>query len=198
MTTHIDRENNTSHALAPAYFGPVAWYCRLATDQLAYINMATPYRKQGTMNRCTIMTANGQQTLTVPVAKPTHPTTLISNHGKWRQEHWNALCTAYGDSPFFIYYEDDLRPFFEEQRWTTLFDFDSDITRKMCELLDINPPQQRYDDTAIPLDNDTGEQSFTPYYQVFQQRHGFQPNLSILDLLFNMGPEATGILLNEK
>ena len=137
--------------------------------------------------------------------------TMISDHGNWRHLHWNALASAYGESPFFEYYEDDLHPFFEK-KWKYLLDFNMEITCKMCELLDISPNIQLsegyahveeltetatrdYRDTIRPKhplpDDDFMPQ---PYYQVFRHKHGFLPNLSILDLLFNEGNEAVLIL----
>ena len=126
----------------------------------------------------------------------------ISDHGNWRHLHWNALVSAYGESPFFDYYQDDLRPFFEK-RWDFLFDFNEEIRMKMCELLDIQPhvsftesfqpsPDTKDFREAINPKHPAPDPDFTPrpYYQVYRQRHGFLPNLSILDLLFNMGPEA--------
>ena len=136
----------------------------------------------------------------------------ISDHGNWRHIHWNALCSAYGESPFFDYYQDDLRPFFE-RKWTFLFDFNMEIILKMVELLDIRPKislttaflsdasmaenatesslVDDFRDVIRPkhpgLDSDFMAR---PYYQVYQQKHGFQPNMSILDLLFNEGNEA--------
>ena len=129
----------------------------------------------------------------------------ISDHGNWRHLHWNALQSAYGESPFFDYYQDDIRPFFE-QRWDYLLDFNEAIREKMCELLDIQPkvdyskkftvyslsscvPDYRM---VIRPKNPEPDPDFTPkrYYQVYEQKHGFLPNLSILDLLFNMGPES--------
>ena len=130
----------------------------------------------------------------------------ISDHGNWRHLHWNALKSAYGESPFFDYYQDDIRPFFE-QRWDYLFDFNEAIREKMCELLDIQPsisytnswreectPPSSIIDfrSAIRPKHPEPDPDFIPkrYYQVYEQKHGFLPNLSILDLLFNMGPES--------
>jgi hypothetical protein len=118
----------------------------------------------------------------------------ISDHGKWRREHWNALQSAYGESPFFDYYADDIRPFFTE-KWEFLFDFNLAIIHKMCELLDIEapsnlPPEGEASITQHPSPLNHQPSTFNPYYQVYQQKHGFLPNLSILDLLFNMGNEA--------
>jgi len=146
-------------------------------------------------------------------SSPDISTVLISDHGNWQHQHWQAITSAYGDSPFLEYYEDDLRPFFfETDRWPRLIDFNEAIRQKMCELLDIQPhvalttayatpsSQVCCDAIATPTDcRDTirpkqplPDDTFTPrpYYQVFSHRHGFLPNLSILDLLLNMGPES--------
>ena len=115
--------------------------------------------------------------------------------------HWNALCSAYGESPFFEFYADDIRPFFE-RKWKYLFDYNWDITQTMCQLLDIHPrlmPTEDYQPQAandfrdaIQPKHPAEDPDFTPrrYYQVYEGKLGFLPNLSILDLLFNMGNEA--------
>jgi hypothetical protein len=126
----------------------------------------------------------------------------ISDHGNWRHLHWNALQSAYGESPFFEYYQDDIRPFFQN-RWEFLLDFNEAIREKMCELIDIQPQvsyTEQWVENSESLDyretinpkHPAPDPDFVsrPYYQVYQQKHGFQPNLSILDLLFNMGPEG--------
>ena len=130
----------------------------------------------------------------------------ISDHGDWRRHHWQALQTAYGDSPFFIYYEDDLKPFFTE-RWELLYDYNEQIRRTVCRLLDISPsvslttaylPHPENDlREAINPKHPAADSDFRPrpYYQVYAQKNGFLPNMSILDLLFNMGPEAVFLLI---
>ena len=218
--------------LSTTYFGPVQWYQKLNRFDTIYIERCESFVKQTYRNRCVIATTNGLQTLSIPVEhtqeKGEDSSRLItdiriSNHGNWRHLHWNALMSAYGDSPFFDYYVDDLKPFFED-RWENLFDFNMAITHKMCELLDIHPNIQftkKYVATssssvssvssvprvASPLSpssnipdfrasirpkNPIPDETFTPetYYQVYQNKWGFQPNLSILDLLFNMGNES--------
>jgi len=128
----------------------------------------------------------------------------ISDHGNWRHLHWNALQSAYGDSPFFEYYQDDIRPFFE-RRWEFLLDFNEAIRQSICSLIDICPQvrlteaftltstadYQDYRDAINPK-HPAPDPDFVPrrYYQVYEAKHGFLPNLSILDLLFNMGPES--------
>ena len=202
--------------LATTYFGPVQWYQKLNRFDGVLMEQHEHFLKQTYRNRCIIATTQGLQALTVPVEKT--PSNLpegrlikdvrISNHGKWRKEHWNALLSAYGESPFFEFYEDDIRPFFED-RWEYLLDFNMAITEKMCELLDIHPhieltssyqnslpTGEGWDGadfrTAIHPKHPQEDSDFCPkpYYQVYKERFGFQPNLSILDLLFNMGNEA--------
>ncbi|MBQ8046526.1 MAG: WbqC family protein [Prevotella sp.] len=221
----------TTVQLSPTYFGPIQWYQKLCRYDRVLIDCGVPFQKQSYQNRCIIAGANGLQGLTVPVCSggtvngesrkvdtERHETReegrrergergrMISEHGNWRHVHWQALCSAYGDSPFFLYYADDLRMFFEEHHWQSLFDLDMAVTGKICELLDIRPnveilaPSNRFtpgediDDLrlAIHPKHPRPDFSFTPkpYYQVFARRHGFQPNLSILDLLFNMGNES--------
>ena len=198
--------------LSTTYFGPVQWYQKLLRSDRVLIERHETFLKQTYRNRCLIATTQGVQALTVPVEKPVDNGTpyyikdlRISDHGNWRHLHWNALQSAYGESPFFEYYQDDIRPFFEE-RWTYLVDFNEAIRQKMCELIDYLP-NVTYSNTyiadaqmagiadfraAIHTKNPAQEDDFTPktYYQVYQMKHGFLKNLSILDLLFNMGPES--------
>ena len=207
--------------LHTTYFGPIQWYQSLYRSECV-IDREERWQKQTTRNHCLIATANGVQKLTVPIVHGGEkPSTLdlqssppfgggvrgealstktirISNHGKWRREHWNALCSAYGESPFFDYYVDDLRPFFEEE-WEYLFDFNLAIIHKMCELIE----GREGPSTHLPSHSGGVGGGFSPrlstldsrlstltYYQVYQHKHGFIPNLSILDLLCNMGNEA--------
>ena len=216
--------------LSTTYFGPVQWYQKLYRADEVWIERYESFQKQTYRNRCVIATTQGTQALTVPVERghlsplSPEPSSLlsplsslkdirISDHGNWRHLHWNALQSAYGDSPFFMYYEDDLRPFFTERSWDYLFDFNEAIREKICELLDIHPivhytesfispssltsyllPLTSLHDfrEAITPKHPAPDPDFTPrrYYQVYEAKHGFQPNLSILDLLFNMGPES--------
>ena len=221
--------------LSSTYFGPVQWYQKLCRHGDVMIERYDHFMKQTYRNRCVIAAANGLQSLTVPVEKGfgTAPTNgddvaekaasaegknnlvpqymkdvRISDHGNWRHLHWQALQSAYGESPFFEFYADDLRPFFEK-RWTYLLDFNLEITHKMCELLDIESNIQltnEYfpaDNAQLPATIKDYRDAIHPkhpqpddefqarrYYQVYEQKYGFQPNLSILDLLFNMGNES--------
>ena len=197
--------------LSTTYFGPIQWYQKLYRAEEVFIERCESFQKQTYRNRCIIATTNGPQPLTVPVERGQGDqirSLRISDHGNWRHLHWNALKSAYGESPFFDYYQDDIRPFFE-QRWDYLFDFNETIREKMCELLDIQPkvvPTELFLSPAEIKESAFGtdyreairpkhpepDPDFTPrrYYQVYEQKYGFLPNLSVLDLLFNMGPES--------
>ena len=199
----------TTALLSSAYCATVQWYQKLNRYDAVVVEQYDNFLKQTYRNRCIIATANGTQALTIPVEKGDTDKCLIrdvriSDHGNWRRLHWNALATAYGDSPFFDYYVDDLRPFYE-QRFAFLLDFNMQMTAKLCELLDITPNISLSEEYV--KDVESGVDDFRevirpkhpmpdadfipkPYYQVYAQRHGFIPNLSILDLLFNMGNEA--------
>lgn len=191
--------------LGTTYFGPIQWYQKLYRAEHVQIEQWESFQKQTYRNRCLIATTNGIQALTFPIERGTSPLIKdirISDHGNWRHLHWNALQSAYGESPFFPYYQDDIRPFFEK-RWDYLLEFNEAIREKMCELIDIQPKvfyTERYVSSPIIKDfrsainpkHPEPDADFTPkpYYQVYQQKQGFLPNLSILDLLFNMGPES--------
>ena len=223
--------------LSTTYFGPVQWYQKLYRAEHVEIEQWESFQKQTYRNRCLIATTQGVQALTVPIVRGESPLIKdirISDHGNWRHLHWNALQSAYGDSPFFDYFQDDIRPFFEK-KWEYLLDFNEAIRVKMCELIDIQPNVSFTEDftvyslqftddllaspsfstkeaaelpsvnckpltvnksldfrSAINPKHPVEDPDFTakPYYQVYQQKHGFLPNLSILDLLFNMGREG--------
>ena len=191
--------------LSTTYFGPIQWYQKLYRAESVQIERWESFQKQTYRNRCIIATTNGPQALTVPIERQFTINCIkdirISDHGNWRHLHWNALQSAYGESPFFDYYQDDIRPFFE-QRWDYLFDFNEAIREKMCELIDIQPKVDYSKEFTVNYmkdyrmvirpKNPEPDPDFTPkrYYQVYEQKHGFLPNLSILDLLFNMGPES--------
>lgn len=196
--------------LSTAYLAPVQQYCKLYQYADVHIETFENYLKQTYRNRCTIAAANGPLSLSVPIVKPDTLKCLtkdirISDHGNWRHLHWNALISAYNLSPFFEYYQDDFAPFYEN-KYEFLFDFNEELRALICRLLDLQPrityteeylPEHPHDYREIIRPKHEGEDpNFRPipYYQVFCEKHGFLPNLSIVDLLFNMGPEGLLIL----
>ena len=128
--------------LQTTYFGPVQWYQKLYRYDQVLIEQYDTYQKQTYRNRCVIATANGLQTLTVPVEHSANSQELsanspnvkdlrISDHNQWRRIHWNALQSAYSESPFFEYFADDIRPFYEK-KYDFLVDFNEAIRQTVC------------------------------------------------------------------
>lgn len=203
--------------LSSAYLAPVQYYTKLlhSHGDVAYVEAFENYAKQTYRNRCIIADANGPLALTIPTEKPSEGKCLmrdirISNHGNWRHQHWNALEAAYRHTPFFQYYEDDFRPFYEKEI-PFLYDFNMQLTELVCSLIGMEvalKPTEAYRQTPdgmadyraliTPKVSLEADADFRPasYYQVFKEKHGFLPNLSIIDLLFNMGPESI-ITLND-
>ena len=190
--------------LSSAYLPPVSFFTAMNSGGDVLFEQYDNYCKQTYRNRCRIATAGGVQTLTIPVVKSDTPKQLmkdvrISDHGDWRRQHWNALESAYMNSPFFMYYQDDFRPFYEK-RYEFLMDFNMELTEVILNLAGIKKDIARTDaymrDAASIKDLrnliDPGqEQSGAnhPYWQVFATKYGFTGGLSAVDLLFNMGPE---------
>ena len=188
--------------LCSAYLPPVNFFTAIKSGGDVLIEQYDNYCKQTYRNRCRIATAGGIQTLTIPVVKSDSPKQLmkdvrISDHGDWRRQHWNALESAYMNSPFFMYYQDDFRPFYE-RRIEFLIDFNKQLTELILKLAGMDKkikltesysrPSTGINDLRQLIDPQQTAQN-RPYWQVFKQKYGFQPNLSAVDLLFNMGPE---------
>ncbi|MDL2291720.1 WbqC family protein [Bacteroides sp. OttesenSCG-928-F21] len=201
--------------LTSAYLAPVSYYSKLLAYDRCVIEQYDHYLKQTYRNRCHIAGPGGLLPLSIPIVKPDSPKCAmkdirISDHGNWRHLHWNAIESAYNSTPFFEYYKDDFRPYYE-RRFDFLCDFNEELMQLVCELIDLSPQVERsneykttfeaneYDfrETIHPKrDCRESDPEFTvrPYYQVFEERHGFLPDLSIIDLLFNMGPETLCVL----
>ncbi|MDR2407041.1 MAG: WbqC family protein, partial [Bacteroidales bacterium] len=193
--------------VSTAYLAPVEYYMQLYNNDRIIVEKHDNYVKQTYRNRCVIASANVLQILSIPIVKPTSlmkcltKDIRIAEHGNWRHLHWNALISAYNSTPFFEYYVDDFRPFYEKHK-EFLFDFNEELRELVCSLLDITPSVSYSFEYIIPKAGqlDLREAihpkkkavagNFKPYYQVFENKYGFRSNLSIIDLLFNMGPEA--------
>ena len=187
--------------LSSAYLPPVSFFTAINSGGDVLIEQYDNYCKQTYRNRCRIAAASGIQTLTVPIVKGTAPKQImkdvrISDHGDWRRQHWNALESAYMNSPFFLYYQDDFRPFYEK-KYEFLIDFNTELTLRIMELAGINKPikltesyckkEENLLDLRQMVNPGINEpENCRPYWQVFKQKHGFIGNLSAIDLLFNI------------
>ena len=200
--------------LTTAYLPPLEYWVAIVQHNEVLIEAHENYQKQSYRNRCRIMGPNGIQDLNIPIAKSGQKKTPITevqifDDGLWQKNHWKSIETAYNSSPFFLYYFD----YFEDlytQKPATLFEFNKAIMETVIEILELDVKlgitssfQKEYI-TATDLRNlihPKQENQFhqqcaaQPYIQVFSERHGFAPNLSILDLIFNLGPDAEAYLL---
>lgn len=174
------------------YLAPVSHYRAYHRADAVQLEVCDHFSKQTLRNRCMIDSPSGPLALVVPVVrcegKQAMHDVRISEHGNWRHRHWVALESSYRQSPFFEYYADDFAPFYEK-KWNFLADFNEDLMMLVATLLDIQKPTSRttaYEGALLP----TRCEEPAPYYQVFAPRHGFLADLSIVDLLFNMGPEG--------
>ena len=195
----------------PLYLAAVPLYARLYASESMIVDDVAPFVKQTFRNRAVIATETGTQALTIPVVhdggKIAMRDVRISEHGNWRHQHWNAIVSAYRKSPFFDYYADDFAHFYEE-RDGFLMDFNLRLHGVVSELLGLERKVGFLSDEASDVTDVVDLRriaepkaletidavTLQPYYQVFAHKHGFLPDLSIVDLLFNMGPEARIIL----
>ncbi|MBK6281539.1 MAG: WbqC family protein [Draconibacterium sp.] len=199
--------------LSTAFFAPVQYYSKFLKYDEIYIEQFEHFNKQTYRNRCVIMGGNGPIQLVVPVVKGRGRKILIkdlkiSYDIEWQRNHWRTIFSAYSSSPFFEYYKDDIQPFFETKH-EFLFDFNLKIHENVCELLEIQNnsflttdfekvPDETLNlrETISPKISPEIDLEFQPqkYTQVFSEKLGFVPNLSILDLIFNEGPNSYSIL----
>lgn len=191
-----------------AYFGPVSYYQTMLNGSRNLLDTFEHYEKQSFRNRCSIAGPHGVQNLSIPVeykAKMLVRDIKISKHSEWQLQHWRSLQAAYQSSPFYEYFFDDLYPLFQKE-WLYLCDLNNAAHSCVEQLLDIDTKlkfSEKYVDAAAAIDWRNSIHPKKPsvattadYYQVFAQKNGFAPDLSILDLLFNMGNESILILEN--
>jgi hypothetical protein len=191
--------------LPTTYLGPVSYYATLFQADEVVIEACEYYEKQTLRNRCLIATDQGPQTLSVNVQKGNRPHTPIrevrlSDHDNWMHRHLYSLATYYGSSPFFDYYIDDIKAVMQGGHNGTLFGLNEALRQTLCSLIGFTPRVsysdhwmgQRLDRVSDP----TVRQTVRPYYQIagIGGRQPFQSDMSIVDLLFNMGPESILVL----
>lgn len=168
------------------------------------------FPKQTYRNRAAIYSPNGKLDLIIPVVKGAKVHTVIkdvriSYESNWQRLHWLSLQTSYRRSAYFEFYEDYFAPFYSK-KYDFLFDFNLELLQQLLQLLKIKKEvmltdsyKKEYVDAADLRDSihpkKTFEKSDTKtYFQVFEPKHGFFPNLSIIDLLFNQGPNSLNYL----
>jgi len=192
----------------PSYFPSISQYIAMANADAVTLEMEDNFQKQTNRNRMYIYSPNGIQLLNIPIkhSKDTHQKiqdVKLETAFDWQKQHFKSLEAAYRTSPFFEYYEDDLMPIFTK-KYTFLMDLNLQTMELVskCLGMDFNPQKTTEYFHEVPNHEDfryliNGKKDTTQlesYTQVFEEKHGFLNNLSVLDLLFNEGRYAKDYL----
>lgn len=199
-----------STVVAPlAYTGSIGLWALMATAQTLIIEQYDYYQKQTHRNRAYIHGANGKLMLSIPIkhlgeiGHQHYHTVEIENSFGWQKQHWKSIQSAYRSSPYFEFYEDDLAVLYKTE-FSSLYTFNKAYFELLLKLMGWKPRlvyTQSYEASIAATDiraqieqkNNTADVGLK-YTQVFEEKNGFIPNLSILDLLFSEGPNALSLL----
>lgn len=197
--------------LHPTYFPNISHFVGMANAETLFFEVEDNYQKQTYRNRTIIYGANRALPLSIPIVfsqknRQKFKDIKIANDTNWQSQHWKSIQSAYSTSPFFEFYEDEFQPLFTKKE-TYLLDFNLKCIEVIFDCLPLNlrfiktETFQKTVDDKIDLRllvNKAHQQQFDAYTQVFNNKHGFINNLSILDLLFNEGTNALSYLQSQK
>ena len=193
----------------PTYFSPISQYSEIINSDAVVFEMEDNFQKQSYRNRCYIYNSNGKQLLSIPVkhevkeARKKTKDTLVENDFSWQDQHFKSLKIAYRTSPFFDFFEDDIAPIFEK-KYKYLHDINIDTFLFITDALQLSSDFIKTTEYEVnPIQSDFRQLAeikkqpktlVDKYIQMFDDKHGFIPNLSILDLLFMEGPNTESYL----
>jgi len=196
--------------LHPVYFPNVLTFSVVLSNEIVW-EVCDNYQKQTYRNRCHICTDQGRHVLSVPIkhtggeeGRQLYRDVRLDDSTPWQRQHWRGIQTAYRSSPFFEYYEDDLAPLFET-KFSHLLELNFEILEVLGELIGCKAEISKTTSYASGLlDIQDGrflvnaksefDTSAEAYHQVFHDKHPFIENLSVLDVLFNLGPQTSAYL----
>ena len=202
---HFKPSNNMNTILlSTAYLPNIHYLSQMLKHEVIVLEKHEHFVKQTYRNRCEILTSNGKLNLSIPLVKQTDKELIsdkkISYAEDWQKQHWRAITSAYKNSPYFEFFEEEFKPFYENQ-FEYLFDYNTQLLHAILHILrvkkqiewttqfELNPTQ--YPDLRTLSDlNNSNDFMAKSYYQVFADKKGFTPNLSCLDALFNVGLET--------
>lgn len=195
--------------LSCAYLPPIDYFRVIKKNNQWKVEQYENYQKQSYRSRCHIYSANGLLPLYIPIERDKGLSVpireiKIDNSKEWQIQHWRALVSAYNSSPFFDYYKEDFAPFYS-QKYNYLFDYNNELLSLILHLIGFSNEKieftQNYElvngacdyresihpkkTSPFKVENEKGK-----YHQVFARKYGFISNLSIVDLLFNEGPQS--------
>jgi hypothetical protein len=189
-----------------AYWPNISYFASILKAEQIEIEAYENYQKQSFRNRTQILSANGVLDLSIPVVKNAPKELMkdvrISYTENWQQKHWRAFTSAYRNSPYFDFFEDEIQSYYN-QKFETLLVYNSSQLNTLCKLFRIKKEiSQTREFVKEPQNTLDLRESFHPkkpsgvtvdtvtYYQTFHDKFPFEPNLSVLDLLFNEGPKG--------
>lgn len=200
--------------LSTAYLPNIQYIRAVSQNKEITIEQWENFPKQSFRNRCIILAANGTAPLSIPIIKGNSKhylrDTKISYSEHWQSQHWHAIVSAYNSSPFFEYFKDEIEPFYHKH-YDYLIDFNNELNTLIFSILNIktkinftqnyieaeNPQYTDLRNVIHPKKSQTPHLYYydeTPYPQVFDYKFGFTPNLSIIDMIFNIGSDAIELL----
>lgn len=201
--------------LHPCYFGPVSQFVAIAKAKAVLFENEDNYQKQTYRNRMYIYGANGRLLLNIPIRhsgdKSQHQKyreVRIENDFDWQKQHWKSLQTVYRTSPFFEFYEDEFHPLYHK-KYEFLMDFNYDCLELVLDCLQLEldytktkefilHPKDVMDARDLVLAKGVKQHFFEPYTQVFESKFGYLNDLSVIDLIFNEGPNALNYLESQE
>jgi len=197
----------------PTYFPNILTFSYIMHHSICW-EVEDNYQKQTFRNRTYISTDRGKHIMSIPIihvsktkGRQKYKDVKIDNSYPWQRQHWRTLETAYRTSPFFEFYEDEIKPLYT-QPFERLLDFNLKTVEIIFDCLQLDmpkttsgsfeeTPETKEDFRFLVSTKFKQKLANEPYVQVFGDRHGFISNLSILDLLFNVGPNAINYLSKE-
>jgi hypothetical protein len=196
--------------LFPLFYLPnIEYMALLCKEEKVFIEAEENFVKSSFRNRCEIAGANGKMTLSIPVkgGRDRHQKyrdVQIPNLSPWQAQHWQSILSAYGSAPFFEHYQHHFQHFYEKEA-NSLFDFNVALLSVLLKLLKVKTEiifTTTYQKTPTDLidfrnhfsQNNIIAPTLPKYIQVFESKTGFISNMSVLDLLFNLGPETKNFL----
>ena len=194
----------TSILLSTAYLPNIHYLKSVLQADTIVLEACEHFVRQSYRNRAEVLTSNGKLTLTIPLLKQSEKEIIsnkrISYAENWQHQHWRTIVSSYKSSPYFEFFEDDLKPFYEKKH-EFLFEYNTELLKVILHILRIKKdisitsqfealPKEYKDLRSLSNVNSIADNSAQPYYQVFIDKQGFVPNLSCLDALFNVGLET--------
>lgn len=190
------------------YLPCIQWFQAVLSGREVVVDIHEHFLKQTYRNRTTILSANGRLALTIPVKKAANHTPMlemvIENDFPWQHQHWQAIVSAYNSAPYFLYYQDYFKPLYQKE-FTSLVEWNKTILEVCVKLMKVELPlnyskqyctkgNEDFDYRTLISPKSKERVAQKEYLQVFSEKFLFEPNLSIIDVLFNQGPRWKEII----